>query len=305
MTFKKKYHNWGDGKVSYIEWDKDISMPGLQFCHATGFNALTYKKLLEPLSDLFHIRAEDARGHGFTETSAIPKTIFDWKIYRDDLIQSVENFVESKGEPIVLSGHSMGGASVMQVAAKRPDLVSGIVLVEPVLISKMSLNILKIAKKFPITKSIPFIKEMTSRSDSTLKRRVEFPNKEMILKSYRGRGAFATWEDGFLEDYVDGGTREFKNKIKLTCDPKWEAATFGSWKHNAMDSIKNISCPITLLQGEIGSTTRSIGVKLLKERDLLGAFKVIKKSSHFLPMEFPEIIQEEIIKIKSRIKPSS
>jgi pimeloyl-ACP methyl ester carboxylesterase len=72
-----------------------------------------------------------------------------------------------------------------------------------------------------------------------------------------------------------------------------------------MDSIKNISCPITLLQGEIGSTTRSIGVKLLKERDPLGAFKVIKKSSHFLPMEFPEIIQEEIIKIKSRIKPSS
>ena len=77
MTFKKKYHNWGDGKVSYIEWDKDISMPGLQFCHATGFNALTYKKLLEPLSDLFHIRAEDARGHGFTETSAIPKKIFN------------------------------------------------------------------------------------------------------------------------------------------------------------------------------------------------------------------------------------
>ena len=143
------------------------------------------------------------------------KTIFDWKIYRDDLIQSVENFVESKGEPIILSGHSMGGASVMQVAAKRPDLVSGIVLVEPVLISKMNLNILKIAKKFPITKSIPFIKEMTSRSDSTLKRRVEFPNKEMILKSYRGRGAFATWEEGFLKDYVDGGTREFKNKIKL------------------------------------------------------------------------------------------
>ena len=66
MTFKKKYHNWGDGKVSYIEWDKDISMPGLQFCHATGFNAQTYKKLLGPLSHLFHIRAEDARGHGFT-----------------------------------------------------------------------------------------------------------------------------------------------------------------------------------------------------------------------------------------------
>ena len=304
MTFKKKYHNWGEGKVSYIEWDKDSSMPGLQFCHATGFNALTYKKLLEPLANSFHIRAEDARGHGFTEISAVPNAIYDWKIYRDDLILSVESFVEKKGEAVILGGHSMGGASVMQVAAERPDLVSGIVLVEPVLISELSLNILKLARKFPATKFIPMIKEMTSRSDSTLKRRVEFPNKEMILKSYKGRGAFSTWNKGFLEDYIQGGTKSYKDKIKLTCDPRWEAATFASWKHNAMNSIKKISCPIVLLQGEVGSTTRDIGVKLLKKKDPEGVFKVIKNSSHFLPMEFPEIIQEEVINLNSRIKSS-
>ena len=302
MTLKKKYHNWGEGKVSYIEWEGNKPMPGLQFCHATGFNSLTYKKLLEPLSDTFHIRAEDARGHGFTETIADPKAMFDWKVYRDDLIQSVESFVKSKGERIILGGHSMGGASVMQVAAARPDLVAGIILVEPVLISNMNLKILEVAKKFPITKSIPFIKERTSMSDKTLKRRDEFPSREMMIKSYTGRGAFATWIDGFLEDYIDGGTKIIKDKIKLTCDPKWEAATFGSWKHNAMNSIKNISCPITLLQGETGSTTRNIGVKRLKNKNSLDEFKVIKNSSHFLPMEFPKIIQEEIIKLNSRIK---
>ena len=63
----------------------------------------------------------------------------------------------------------------MQVAATRPDLVAGIILVEPVLISNMNLKILELAKKFPITKSIPFIKERTSMSDKTLKRRDEFP----------------------------------------------------------------------------------------------------------------------------------
>ena len=69
-----------------------------------------------------------------------------------------------------------------------------------------------------------------------------------------------------------------------------------------MNSIKNISCPITLLQGETGSTTRNIGVKRLKNKNSLDEFKVIKNSSHFLPMEFPKIIQEEIIKLNSRIK---
>ena len=94
--FTKKFHNFGNGNVSYIEWNDDIELPGFQFSHATGFNSLTYRKLLEPLSNEFHIRAIDARGHGFTETEAIPENMYDWAIYRDDLIHSVENFVEEK-----------------------------------------------------------------------------------------------------------------------------------------------------------------------------------------------------------------
>ena len=54
---------------------------GLQFAHATGFNALTYKEILEPLSEHFNIRAVDARGHGFTELKANPENMYDWKIY--------------------------------------------------------------------------------------------------------------------------------------------------------------------------------------------------------------------------------
>ena len=299
--FIKKFHNFGDGNVSYIEWNDDIELPGFQFSHATGFNSLTYRKLLEPLSNEFHIRAIDARGHGFTETEAIPNKMYDWVTYRDDLIRSVENFVEEKGSPIILGGHSMGGATIMQVAASRPELVSGLVLIEPVLIPKKNLNLIKLGRKFPISKFLPFIKEATSRADATLKRRREFPNKEMIKKSYRGRGAFTTWVDGFLDDYIDGGTKVEGDYHILTCHPEWEAATFSSWKHNAMEAIKKINCPITLLQGEIGSTTQEPGIKLLKKQDPNGTFKIIDNSSHFLPMEYPEIVQKEIRKIKNRV----
>jgi pimeloyl-ACP methyl ester carboxylesterase len=299
--FIKKFHNFGDGNISYIEWCNDTKLPGFQFSHATGFNSLTYKKLLEPLSNEFHIRAIDARGHGFTETEAIPKNMYDWAIYRDDLIRSVENFVEEKKGPIILGGHSMGGATIMQVAAARPDLVSGLILIEPVLIPKLNLNLIKLGRKFPASKFFPFIKFALSRADSTLKRRRKFPNKDMIKKSYKGRGAFTTWQDGFLDDYINGGTEKDGDYYTLTCHPEWEAATFSSWKHNAMEAIKKIRCPITLLQGKVGSTTNEQGVQLLKKRDPNGIFKVIDNSSHFLPMEHPEIIQNEILKIKNRI----
>ena len=45
--FTKKFHNFGDGNVSYIEWNYDKGLPGFQFSHATGFNSLTYRKLLD------------------------------------------------------------------------------------------------------------------------------------------------------------------------------------------------------------------------------------------------------------------
>ncbi len=94
--FERKSLDWGEGKTSFIEIFDNPDKPGFQFAHATGFNALTYKELLEPLSDSFNVRAVDARGHGFTELEANPQDMYDWKIYCDDLIKSVEIFVETR-----------------------------------------------------------------------------------------------------------------------------------------------------------------------------------------------------------------
>ena len=46
---------------------------------------------------------------------------------------------------------------------------------------------------------------------------------------------------GFLDDYIDGGTKIEGGYHILTCHPEWEAATFSSCKHNAMESIKKIN----------------------------------------------------------------
>ena len=51
------------GEIAALSWSEAGSeAPLLHFAHATGFNAHTYRRLLEPLSKRFRIAASDARG---------------------------------------------------------------------------------------------------------------------------------------------------------------------------------------------------------------------------------------------------
>ena len=299
--FERKKLDWGEGETSFIEIFDNKDKPGFQFAHATGFNALTYKELLEPLSDNFNVRAVDARGHGFTKLKANPQDMYDWKIYCDDLIKSVELFVEKTQKPIILSGHSMGAASAIQVAAIRPDLVSGLVLVDPVLMTNKIKVIFKIGRKYPLFKNFPIIKQGMMMSEATKKRRRYWKNKEEIFNSYKNKLIFKTWTETTIRNYIDGGTELIGDETRLTCDPLWEAATFSSWKHDAMGLIDKLNCPITLLQAEFNSTARGDGPIKLMKQDKLGVHKIVKGSTHFLPMEFPDIIKEEINKLQKRI----
>src|ERR1700759_4780453 len=76
------------GGVSQIVWENDA--PLLHFAHATGFNAETYRGLIAPLADRFHLVASDARGHGLTTLPTKPGMARGWKIFRDDLIATLD-----------------------------------------------------------------------------------------------------------------------------------------------------------------------------------------------------------------------
>ena len=57
-----------------------------------------------------------------------------------------------------------------------------------------------------------------------------------------------------------------------------------------MGLIDKLNCPITLLQAEFNSTARGNGPMKLMQQDKNGVHRIVKGSTHFLPMEFPQII---------------
>jgi pimeloyl-ACP methyl ester carboxylesterase len=250
------------------------------FSHANGFNGRTYRSILAPLAGEMRILAIDLRGHGVTTLPTVIEGRDGWHEFRDDLLAFLDAATDG---PVVLAGHSMGGTSSLLAAAVAPEKVRALALFDPVLMHTpggRSEDIASIAES-PLALG-------------ALRRRADFPSRQAVLEAYRGRGAFRTWTDEQLADYVASGFRETAEGVTLTCRPEWEASNFRSHNYDPWTAFRETRCPIRILQAEQASTAR-----LDDHRDELTAtgrisVETVPGTSHFLPMERPELVQRTL-----------
>ncbi|MBU2119428.1 MAG: alpha/beta fold hydrolase, partial [Gammaproteobacteria bacterium] len=96
------------------------------FSHGNSFPASTYRLLFKHLKSRgFDVSAVDRYGHDpqYPVTSNWPH-----------LVQQLADFaterVERLGAPVFLVGHSLGGFLSVMAAARHPELVRGVVLID-------------------------------------------------------------------------------------------------------------------------------------------------------------------------------
>jgi pimeloyl-ACP methyl ester carboxylesterase len=286
--FTRKKMALADGEVSYLEWPAQA--PLLHFAHANGFNAQTYRTLLTPLAGQFRVAASDMRGHGFTTLPAVPGMQARWRIYGTDLAQVIDRL---DTQPVLLAGHSMGAIASLMVAAAHPGRVKGLVLVEPVLMPRFARQLMRVLRL--LGRRPP---AGTDLATMAAKRRAIFPSFEMALSAYRGRGAFKTWPDETIADYLRGGLIETGNgtEMQLACDPAWEAANFQLGPAGVAWLAARVRCPLTLVHSEQGTAReREIAIVRRLKRD--ARIVAVPGTTHFLPMERPDVVQDEIARM--------
>jgi len=109
-------------KLHVHEWG-DPSLPTLVCLHGVTAHGERFKQLAEERwAERFHVLAPDLRGHG--RSSWEPP----WT-----LAQHVEDLAETFPKPCNWLGHSFGGRLVVELAARRPELVRRGVLLDPAL----------------------------------------------------------------------------------------------------------------------------------------------------------------------------
>ncbi|KAJ8983892.1 hypothetical protein NQ317_000928 [Molorchus minor] len=120
-TARGKFHVYSKGNEG----------PILLCLHGGGYSGLTWALFAVEISNLIHCQvvAVDGRGHGHTNTEN------DYDLSLDtlakDIIDIAEIILEEKNAPIILMGHSMGGAVAVE-AAYHINAVKGLCVIDVV-----------------------------------------------------------------------------------------------------------------------------------------------------------------------------
>jgi pimeloyl-ACP methyl ester carboxylesterase len=262
--------------MSCLDFGSSDRSVDLVFLHANGFNAGTYQSILAPLAANYRILAIDQRGHGETSLETNLTGRRDWLDLRDDLLA----FLAALDlRHVVLSGHSMGATASLLAAAVEPTRCRRLVLFDPVILP-------------PGQGAIP---QDSPLEQAAGRRRAVFPSRAEAIKSYTGRGAFRTWPDGILNDYVAAGFHDLPSgEVRLACAPAWEASGYAAHGHDPWAALRSTQCPIDILRAETASTFH-IGEATTLAGDRIH-ITTVPGSTHFLPMERPDLIRTTLAK---------
>jgi len=190
-------------------------------------------------------------------------------------------------------GHSMGGHSVTAAAALRPETFSSLLLVDPTIFQ-------------------PEYYGQPQRYDTSfiLKRRNLWQSPGEMFERFRPRFPFSGWREEILRDYCEFGLLPSGEGYVLACPPAVEAGIYA--RSNAVDAnlypvIPSIRQPVTVLRGghpwnterfdlAASPTAPDLASKFPRGRDVF-----LEGQSHYIPMEAPEVVVEEIGKLVKRI----
>lgn len=114
--------------------------PTLLLLHGVGDDGTCWAPFIAhvracDLADLT-VRTPDAPGHGGRR--ATPGHSLTWPDQLAEAIGHAVELADRRGGPIAVGGHSMGSATALGIAAARPDLVSGLWLEDPPLLTALT-----------------------------------------------------------------------------------------------------------------------------------------------------------------------
>jgi pimeloyl-ACP methyl ester carboxylesterase len=117
---EEKFFDTGKVKLNYFD-DGSASAEPLIMLHGGAWRWQEYLPLIPTLSQRWHVYAMDLRGNG--KSGWVPER-YRLEDFSDDIVA----FTKQLTAPIVLVGHSLGGAIALMSAARCPERVKALII---------------------------------------------------------------------------------------------------------------------------------------------------------------------------------
>jgi lipase len=187
-------------RLHVSEWGDPAAPPVICLHGVTGHGGRFRKLAEERLADRFHVVAPDLRGHG-RSTWDEP---WDLGTHVGDVLDTVEG-------PATWIGHSFGGRLVMEITAKRPDLVQRAVLLDPAIFAPPQIA-RELAEEESVERSFGSVdeaieaREIAGGPHSTPRAMLEEEMSVHLAASEDGRFRYRYSQPSVAADYLEIGT---------------------------------------------------------------------------------------------------
>lgn len=255
-----------------------MKKPQIHFAHANSYPAGTYRKLFELLGEHYHIGALDMHAHN----PAYPVRT-GWPHLVRELVDELE---KNYTEPVILLGHSLGGMLSVMTAAKRPDLVRCVVMLDSPVVAGWRALLLRVMRKTPIA-------DRFSPARFSARRRNVWPDAEAAYQHFASKDLFAAWAPGVLRDYIDAGLKPHPEGVQLRFTRENETAVYRSLPHHVGKLVgRGLQVPAGFIGGTESEENRMAGLEATHR--LVGKHIRMLPGGHLFPMESPELTAQTV-----------
>ncbi len=263
----------------------------ITFLHANGYPTGVYRQFLAALTVHATVDAPT-----ILETAPDSAASQRWLLMLDHAIASIRTSAEIPRQQRVLVGHSMGGYLALQAAARHPEGISQVVLIESPIPTGWQSAVLSFAQMTGLAyKGGP--------APVAARRRDTWSSRAAAQEFFAGKPFVQRWAPGVLHDFiehalvdVDGGG------VKLRIPRNTERDIYANVVHRkalaAVRKLRKRNVRVSFIAGEHSDELRMAG---RASNELLFAQRFQRMPhGHLIPMEGPQACADAVIRALDR-----
>jgi pimeloyl-ACP methyl ester carboxylesterase len=249
---------WGDGG------------PPVLFTQGNGFCVQCYRDAFATVAGRATVHALNSRGHG---GSGVPPHLDNW----DGMVEDLRLYLKAHFPgPALVAGHSMGATVSLRLAAESPELVAGLLLMEPNLVR---------GRREPWPDNHTGIQ--LQMIEGAQRRRDRWESRAEAAAWLRERGTYRGWAEGPFQAFIAAGLEEVNGGVRLACPPWLEAQAYATLPDAVMYQwAERLRAPAVIVRAEDSPVVSPAGLEdFIRAAPIAVVLSV--KGSHSFPMQHP------------------